>query len=61
VVETIFTVPGVGYESIHSLATRDYSLIQGTTLLLAVIFVSVNLLVDVLYVVLDPRIRLEAS
>jgi ABC-type dipeptide/oligopeptide/nickel transport system permease component len=61
VVETIFTVPGVGYESIHSLATRDYSLIQGTTLLLAVIFVTVNLLVDVLYVVLDPRIRLEAS
>ncbi len=57
VVETIFTVPGVGYESIHSLSTRDYSLIQGTTLLLAVIFVSVNLLVDVLYALLDPRLR----
>ena len=57
VVETIFTVPGVGYESIHSLSTRDYSLIEGTTLLLAVIFVTVNLLVDVLYALLDPRVK----
>ncbi|MBV9852308.1 MAG: ABC transporter permease [Armatimonadetes bacterium] len=57
VVETIFTVPGVGYESIHSLSTRDYSLIQGTTLLLAVIFVTVNLIVDILYALLDPRVK----
>lgn len=61
VVETIFTVPGVGYESIHSLSTRDYSLIQGTTLLLAVIFVTVNLLVDVLYALLDPRVKLSEA
>ena len=58
VVETIFTVPGVGYESINSIATRDYSLIQGTTLLLATIFVTVNLIVDLLYAKLDPRVGL---
>lgn len=57
VVETVFTVPGVGYQSVASFSTRDYSLIQGTTLLLAVVFVTVNLGVDLLYTVLDPRVR----
>ena len=57
VVETIFTVPGVGYQSINSLFQRDYSVIQGTTLLLAVIFVVTNLVIDLLYALLDPRIR----
>lgn len=60
VVETIFTVPGVGYQSLHSLSTRDYSFIQATTLLLATIFVVVNLLVDLAASALDPRVR-EAS
>ena len=57
VVETIFTVPGVGYQSINSLFQRDYSVIQGTTLLLAVIFVATNLVIDLLYAVLDPRVK----
>jgi len=57
VVETVFTIPGVGFQSVESLTTRDYSFIQGTTLLLAVIFVTVNLLVDLLYLVVDPRVR----
>ena len=57
VVETIFTVPGVGYQSINSLFQRDYSVIQGTTLLLAVVFVATNLVIDLLYVVLDPRVK----
>lgn len=61
VVETVFNVPGVGYESINSLTTNDYSLIQGTTLLLAVSFVSVNLVVDILYAFIDPRVKLEAK
>lgn len=58
VVETIFGVPGVGYESFNSLTTNDYTLIEGTTLVLAVSFVVVNLLVDLLYAALDPRIRM---
>ena len=57
VVETVFTIPGVGAASIESLGERDYSVIQGTTLLLAVIFVGVNLLTDVLYAFLDPRVQ----
>ena len=57
VVETTFTVPGVGGASITSLTTRDYTLIQGTILLLAVIFVTINLIVDVLYALLDPRVK----
>ena len=57
VVETIFTVPGVGQASIASLNQRDYTVIQGTTLLIAVVFVSVNLVIDLLYALLDPRVR----
>jgi len=57
VVETIFTVPGVGYQSINSVFQRDYSVIQGTTLVLAVVFVVTNLVIDLLYAVLDPRVR----
>ncbi len=57
VVETIFTVPGVGAASINSLFQRDYSLIQGTTLLLATIFVVTNLVIDLLYAALDPRVK----
>ena len=57
VVETVFTIPGVGEQSISSLGERDYSVIQGTTLLLAVIFVGINLLTDLLYAALDPRVK----
>jgi peptide/nickel transport system permease protein len=57
VVETIFAIPGVGQASVASLTMRDYSLIQGTTLLLASIFVVINLLIDLLYAALDPRVR----
>lgn len=61
VVETIFAIPGVGYASIESMTTRDYSLIQGTTILLATIFVVVNLAIDLLYAGLDPRMRASLS
>lgn len=57
VVETIFTVPGVGFASINSLSQRDYTMIQGTTLVIAVVFVVVNLVIDLLYATLDPRIK----
>lgn len=60
VVETIFRVPGLGYLSIEAISRRDYPIIQGTTLLLAAVFVFVNLVVDLLYGVFDPRIRYAA-
>lgn len=60
VVETIFQVPGIGFISIQSISTRDYPVIQGMALLVAVIYLSVNLGVDILYGVIDPRVRQQA-
>jgi peptide/nickel transport system permease protein len=61
VVETIFRVPGIGALSIASISQRDYPIIQGTTLLLATTFVLINLVVDLLYSALDPRIRYSGA
>jgi ABC-type dipeptide/oligopeptide/nickel transport system permease component len=61
VVETIFQVPGIGHESIDSITRRDYPVIQGMALLVAIIFVFVNLAVDILYGVIDPRVRAQEA
>lgn len=61
VVETIFAVPGIGGFTISSISDRDYPLIQAVTLLAAAVFIGVNLLVDLLYGLLDPRLRSAAS
>ena len=55
--ETIFSWPGVGRWVFEAILNRDYPIVQGITLVIAVIFVVVNLLVDILYAALDPRIR----
>jgi peptide/nickel transport system permease protein len=55
--ETVFSWPGVGFQLFRAIAARDIPLIQGGVLLIAVTFVFINLLVDVLYAYLDPRIR----
>ncbi len=55
--ETIFGWPGVGQTAIESVNRRDYAMIQGIVLYGATLFVLVNLLVDVLYAILDPRVR----
>jgi dipeptide transport system permease protein len=55
--ETIFNIPGLGRLLIEAASRRDYPLIQGVVLVTACAFVVVNLLVDVLYVVVNPRIR----
>jgi peptide/nickel transport system permease protein len=57
VVEQIFNWPGVGWLMVHSIIHRDYAVVQGAVLLIATGFVTVNLLVDVAYAILDPRIR----
>jgi ABC-type dipeptide/oligopeptide/nickel transport system permease component len=59
ITETIFAWPGVGRLLIQSISFRDYPLVQGCVLLIAVAYVSMNLVTDVLYGVLDPRIRYE--
>ena len=57
--ETIFGLTGMGQTLVESINGRDYSVIQGATIVVAVVYVVVNLVVDVSYAFLDPRIRLE--
>jgi ABC-type dipeptide/oligopeptide/nickel transport system permease component len=57
VTETIFSRPGLGRLAVDAISNRDFPLIQGTVLFAAVTYVLVNLLVDVLYATIDPRIR----
>ena len=59
VVEQIFAVPGIGRYFVNSITGRDYTLIMGTTIVLATLIVVMNLVSDILYKVVDPRINLE--
>ena len=59
ITETIFAWPGVGRLAVNAVYQRDFPLIQGVVLLAAVFFVVINFLVDVLYVVIDPRVKLK--
>lgn len=59
VVEKIFAVPGIGRAFVNSITNRDYPLIMGTTIVLAILIVVMNLVSDILYKVVDPRINLE--
>ena len=59
ITETIFAWPGVGRLLVQSIAFRDYPLVQGCILLIAVTYVGMNLLTDLLYGLVDPRIRYE--
>jgi len=59
VTETIFAWPGVGRLAVQSIFVRDYPVVQAGVLVLALVFVAINLLVDLLYGTLDPRIRHE--
>lgn len=59
VVEQIFAVPGIGRAFVSSITNRDYTLIMGTTIILASFIVIMNLVSDILYKVVDPRINLE--
>ncbi|MBQ3400926.1 MAG: ABC transporter permease, partial [Lachnospiraceae bacterium] len=58
IVETVFSYQGVGKMAADAVTARDYNLIQGYVVWMALIFVGVNLAVDILYRVLDPRLRL---
>jgi len=59
VTETIFSWPGIGRLTVQAISARDYPLLQGCILVIAVSFVLVNLLTDVLYSFIDPRVRLS--
>lgn len=59
ITETIFNIPGVGQMIINSVLRRDYSVIQGTILFVGFIYILINLLIDILYTLIDPRIELS--
>ena len=61
IVETVFNWPGVGKLLIDSIKERNFPVTMGAVLIMAVVFVVINTIVDLLYVVLDPRIRLEGG
>lgn len=61
VAEVVFAFPGIGELALVALNSRDYPLIQGITIVTASIFVIVNLLIDLTYAMIDPRIRMEQS
>lgn len=61
VTETIFNVPGLGQLIVNSITRRDYAVIQGVVLFVTLIYVLLNLLIDLLYGVVDPRVRLQGK
>lgn len=56
--ETVFNLPGMGRSLYEAITARDYTVVQAFTLVIAIIYVGVNLIVDILYAVFDPRVRL---
>ncbi len=59
IVESVFARPGLGRYTVNAINARDFPQIQGTVLVVAVAYLLVNLLVDVLYAALDPRIKYQ--
>lgn len=59
IVEKIFTIPGLGHEFVGAISSRDYPLIMGTTIFLATFIIFMNVVVDVAYAFIDPRIKLR--
>ena len=59
VVETIFGLPGIGRYFVEGALNRDYTLVMGTVVVVAVFVLLFNLVVDILYALIDPRIRYE--
>jgi peptide/nickel transport system permease protein len=57
VTESVFAIPGLGRLTIDAIVRRDYPVIQGLVVIFSFIYVLVNLLIDLLYTLLDPRIR----
>src|SRR5262249_49214729 len=59
VIETVFARQGIGRMAIDAVLSKDFPVIQGTVLFAALVYVTVNLLVDIIYSVFDPRIRYD--
>ena len=61
VIETLFNIPGVGQLVVNAVLKRDYPLIQGLVLVISLIYIVINFIIDLLYGVVDPRIRITGK
>lgn len=61
VIETLFNIPGMGQLVVNAVLKRDYPLIQGLVLVISLIYIVINLIIDLLYGVVDPRIRITGK
>ncbi len=59
IIEKIFNIPGLGSEFVGAITSRDYPMIMGTTIFLAVFVIAMNVIVDIAYAIVDPRIKLK--
>ena len=59
VAESVFNVPGLGRYFVSSISSRDYTMIMGTTIFLATFMIIMNVVVDIVYTIVDPRIKLK--
>jgi peptide/nickel transport system permease protein len=59
IVETVFNYPGIGFLLLNSINTRDFVVVQGVVLFMVFLVIAVNLLVDILYTMVDPRVQLQ--
>jgi oligopeptide transport system permease protein len=59
IVETIFAIPGIGREFVLAALNRDYTVVMGTVVVIAVFTITFNLLVDIGYAIVDPRVRYD--
>ena len=59
IVEQIVAIPGLGREFFSAIVNRDYTMIMGTTIVLATLIIVANVIVDILYKIIDPRIKLK--
>jgi oligopeptide transport system permease protein len=59
IVETIFSIPGIGRYFVEGALNRDYTLVMGTVVVIAVFTLLFNLIVDILYAAIDPRVRYD--
>ncbi len=61
IIEKVFAFPGLGLLLLNAIDKRDYPVIQGIILVIAIIVVLINLITDILYAIIDPRIRLDTE
>jgi peptide/nickel transport system permease protein len=58
ITESVFNIPGVGRLVVDAISRRDYPIIQGVMIIFAAVYVLINLVIDILYAYIDPRIRI---